>query len=76
MGKGGKPWEIGKTFARCAPVGAIAPFTGAGELTHGEEAIDIHNGVPQGLALGIHSSNLGNIECSSRRKAVIAALPR
>ena len=27
-----------------------------------EEAIDIHNGVPQGLASGIHSTNLGNIE--------------
>jgi len=27
-----------------------------------EEAIDIHNGVPQGLASGIHSTNLGHIE--------------
>ena len=27
-----------------------------------EEAIRIHNGVPQGLASGIHSTNLGNIE--------------
>jgi aldehyde dehydrogenase (NAD+) len=28
-----------------------------------EDAIDMHNGVVQGLASGIHSSNLSNIEC-------------
>ncbi|MBT2324349.1 aldehyde dehydrogenase family protein [Variovorax paradoxus] len=39
-----------------APIVYVVPYDTI------EEAIDIHNGVPQGLASGIHSTNLGNIE--------------
>lgn len=39
-----------------APIVYVVPYDTI------EEAIAIHNGVPQGLASGIHSTNLGNIE--------------
>lgn len=39
-----------------APIVYVVPYDTI------EEAIDIHNGVPQGLASGIHSTNLGNVE--------------
>ncbi|MET3913476.1 aldehyde dehydrogenase (NAD+) [Variovorax sp. OAS795] len=39
-----------------APIVYVVPYDTI------EQAIDIHNGVPQGLASGIHSTNLGNIE--------------
>ena len=39
-----------------APIVYVVPYDTI------EEAVEIHNGVPQGLASGIHSTNLGNIE--------------
>ena len=39
-----------------APIVYVMPYDSL------EEAIAIHNGVPQGLASGIHSTNLSNIE--------------
>jgi fumarylpyruvate hydrolase len=35
MRASGKPWEIGKTFERCAPIGAITPIGQSGDMTRG-----------------------------------------
>jgi len=47
---------------RCVQHETFAPIVYVMAYDTLEEAIEIHNGVPQGLASGIHSSNLGNIE--------------
>lgn len=38
----GKPWEIGKTFERCAPVSAIIPIAQTGEITSGAITLDVN----------------------------------
>ncbi|MCJ0766129.1 aldehyde dehydrogenase family protein [Variovorax terrae] len=47
---------------RCVQHETFAPIVYVMPYDTLEEAIAIHNGVPQGLASGIHSTNLGNIE--------------
>ena len=47
---------------RCVQHETFAPIVYVMAYDTLEEAIEIHNGVPQALASGIHSSNLGNIE--------------
>ena len=41
MRASGKPWEIGKTFERCAPVSAIMPITLTGEMLAGTIALNV-----------------------------------
>lgn len=41
MRASGKPWEIGKTFERCAPVSAITPIGRSGEVTSGRITLDV-----------------------------------
>jgi fumarylpyruvate hydrolase len=43
MRKRGKPWEIGKTFERCAPIGRITPLAATGALTSGRIALSVNN---------------------------------
>jgi aldehyde dehydrogenase (NAD+) len=47
---------------RCVQHETFAPIVYVVVYDTLEEAIAIHNGVPQGLASGIHSTNLSNIE--------------
>lgn len=42
MRKDGKPWEIGKTFERCAPVGAVTPITVTGKLDRGAISLTVN----------------------------------
>ncbi|MCJ0766132.1 fumarylacetoacetate hydrolase family protein [Variovorax terrae] len=42
MRQGGKPWEIGKTFERCAPIGPIFPISETRELTRGQIALSVN----------------------------------
>lgn len=41
MRQGGKPWEIGKTFELCAPMGALHPIEGAELLQSGRIALSV-----------------------------------
>ncbi|WP_288251410.1 fumarylacetoacetate hydrolase family protein [uncultured Hydrogenophaga sp.] len=41
MRKAGKPWEIGKTFERCAPMSAICPLHLCGRIDQGEIALTV-----------------------------------
>ncbi|VVE31077.1 fumarylacetoacetate hydrolase family protein [Pandoraea anhela] len=41
MRHSGKPWEIGKTFERCAPIGRITPKAAVGALTSGKIALTV-----------------------------------
>ena len=42
----GRPWEFGKSFARSAPIGAIAPVSASGQLTEGAISVTV-NGQPR-----------------------------
>lgn len=39
--RAGKPWEIGKTFEHCAPVGPLTPIDDCGGLRHGAITLDV-----------------------------------
>lgn len=54
MRKSGKPWEIGKTFDRCAPMGPIVPVAKTGEILGGGIALTVGGKSRQ-------SSNLGKL---------------
>ena len=41
MRKAGKPWEIGKTFERCAPIGLIVPVAQTGEILNGHIGLTV-----------------------------------
>lgn len=41
MRQGGKPWEIGKTFEYCAPMGALHPVERTGLIQGGEIALSV-----------------------------------
>jgi fumarylpyruvate hydrolase len=41
MRQAGKPWEIGKTFERCAPLSAIRPIDQSGEITSGAISLSV-----------------------------------
>jgi aldehyde dehydrogenase (NAD+) len=51
-----------KPDATCVQHETFAPIVFVLTYDTIEEALQIHNDVPQGLASGIHSTNLGNIE--------------
>ncbi|MDT3678728.1 MAG: fumarylacetoacetate hydrolase family protein [Burkholderiaceae bacterium] len=42
MKKQGRPWCIGKAFDQSAPVGAIVPAKGAGDITHAKIALEVN----------------------------------
>ncbi len=67
MRQGGKPWEIGKTFERCAPVGTIVPLADTGELTRGAIALTVNGERRQ-------ASDLSKLIWSTRE--IIATLSR
>lgn len=67
MRHGGKPWEIGKTFERCAPMGPIAPVGDTGELTQGRISLSVNGQRRQ-------SSDLSKLIWSTRE--IIATLSR
>ncbi|GAB4061449.1 fumarylacetoacetate hydrolase family protein [Uliginosibacterium sediminicola] len=41
MRKAGKPWEIGKSFERCAPIGQIQPLASTGIIDSGEIQLSV-----------------------------------
>lgn len=47
MRQGGKPWEIGKTFDRCAPIGPLTPFASAGSMEHGAITLTVNGAQKQ-----------------------------
>lgn len=47
MRQAGKPWEIGKTFERCTPVGPIVPIGDTGELASGHIALMVNGELRQ-----------------------------
>ena len=67
MRKGGKPWEIGKTFERCAPISPIVPIGNTGELTRGRLSLSVNG-------QGRQSSDLSKLIWSTRE--IIATLSR
>lgn len=67
MRQGGKPWEVGKTFERCAPVGPLSPIASTGELDRGAITLTV-NGTPK------QGSDLGKLIWSTRE--IIATLSR
>ena len=52
MRKQGKPWEIGKTFERCAPIGPIHPREQVGELARGRIELQVGGQRRQASDLG------------------------
>jgi fumarylpyruvate hydrolase len=47
MRASGKPWEIGKTFERCAPISAIKPIGQSGEITSGAITLNVGSAIRQ-----------------------------
>ena len=45
--KQGRPWEIGKAFERSAPVGALTPVSGLGDLTNGRVELKVNGALKQ-----------------------------
>lgn len=47
MRAAGKPWEIGKTFERCAPISALHPIEATGPIERGAITLDVDGQVRQ-----------------------------
>lgn len=47
MKEQGRPWEVGKAFARSAPIGALTPRAAAGDMAAGRIALRVNDALRQ-----------------------------